>query len=124
MIIKEDCSLPREIIIQSSTYKDNPYDIGRTKLEHISDFGGFGIYRGKDYLYYYSTIPPYAIVCCDKNRFPYIIELSGYWTPTEICEIISRYNRCGKFNIRVNKYFNSYDNTYYYSDAKLGQYVI
>lgn len=121
MIIIEDCSLPREIIIQSSTYKDNPYNIGRTKLEHISDFGGFGIYKE------YTRNPlscSNAIVCCDKNRFPYIIELSSYWTSPEICEIISRYNRYGKFNIRVNKYFNSYDNTYYYGDAKLGQYVI
>ena len=120
MIISEDCSLPREITIDDNACKGaKPLE-----LEYISDFGGFGIYRGKDYLYYYSTIPPYAIVCCDKNRFPYIIELSGYWTPIEICEIISRYNRYGKFNIKVNKYFNAYDDTYFYSENKLGQYVI
>lgn len=120
MIIIEDCNLPREITIECGPFKNDPFI---EKLEHISDFGGFGIY--KEYLRAPLSCSS-AIVCCDKNRFPYIIQIpaSYYWTPTQICEIISRYNRYGKFNIKVNKYFNSYDNTYYYSDAKLGQYVI
>lgn len=121
MIIREDCSLPRVIKIENNAFKVPLAE--PIKLEHISDFDGFGIYEE------YARNPlscSNAIVCCDKNCFPYIILIpaSYHWTYTRICEIISRYNHYGKFNIKVNKYFNAWDDTYYYQIHPLGQYVI
>lgn len=90
----------------------------------IKEYNGFMIYQEfarKDFVN-----QSFVIICKDKNRFEYPIQISGInnYVKQDIYNIIDNYNEYGKFRISVDLIYNEYRNDYFYTVTSKGQFKI